>query len=372
MLAGDSLAGVRVAPGSECPAYTVRHIAGCKVMSWAELHPLLCQVGILALLAVSLNVICGLTGLLQLGHAGFFAIGAYTAGLYAIYATVPGLGWLNFAPGALLAMAMAAAASLLIGAPCLRLSGDYLAIATLGFGEIVRLVLTNVEFPGGRMFPGETIGGPTGIAFTEFPGTVWPEHPGFSAEYAGAAVIWLSVFAAYLLLLNIKRSSVGRAFMCIREDEIAASAMGIDVPRYKIGAFLLSAAFAGLAGALFFHQQLLVNPSNFSLLRSIEVLVIVVLGGMGSLSGSICAACLLGLLPYALRHVDLSGASWLPAAMQKPLSEYSMILYAVLLIVLIRLMPSGIMAMREAPPWMERRLPRRRSQESEVRSQKPE
>lgn len=323
-------------------------------MSWAELHPLLCQVGILALLAVSLNVICGLTGLLQLGHAGFFAIGAYTAGLYAIYATNPDLGWFNLVPGAALAMAAAAASSLLIGVPCLRLSGDYLAIATLGFGEIVRLVLTNVEFPGGRMFAGETIGGPTGIAFTEFPKKLWPGHPDFSAEYAGAAVIWCVVLLVYAMLLNVKRSSIGRAFMCIREDEIAARAMGIDVPRHKVGAFLLSASLAGLAGALFFHHQLLVNPSNFTLLRSIEVLVIVVLGGMGSLSGSICAACVLGLLPYGLRHVDLSGAAWLPAAMQKPLSEYSMIIYALLLIVLIRLMPSGIMAMREAPPWMER------------------
>jgi branched-chain amino acid transport system permease protein len=257
-------------------------------------------------------------------------------------------------------VAAAAAFSLAIGAPCLRLSGDYLAIATLGFGEIVRLVLTNVEFPGGRMFPGETIGGPTGIAFTEFPKTVWPQHPDFSAEYAGVTIIWCTVLLVYVLLLNIKRSSIGRALMCIREDEIAARAMGINVPRHKIGAFLLSASFAGLAGALFFHQQLLVNPGNFSLLKSIEVLLIVVLGGMGSLSGSICAACLLGLLPYALRHVDLSGVTVLPAAFQKPLSEYSMIFYALLLIFLIRLMPSGIMAMKESPPWMEALLSRRR------------
>jgi branched-chain amino acid transport system permease protein len=329
-------------------------------VSWTELQPILCQVGILALLALSLNVICGMTGLLQLGHAGFFAIGAYTAGLYAIYATAPGLGWFNLVPGALLAMAMAAVFSLAIGIPCLRLSGDYLAIATLGFGEIVRLVLTNVDFPGGRMFAGERIGGPTGIAFTEFPGDIWPGRAGYSAEYAGLGVIWIAVLLVYVLLLNVKRSSVGRAFMCIREDEIAARAMGIDVPRYKIGAFLLSAGFAGLAGALFFHQQLLVTPSNFSLLKSIEVLLVVVLGGMGSLSGSICAAVLLALLPYALRHVDLSGVAWLPAAMQRPLSEYSMIFYALLLIVLIRLMPQGILAMKEAPPWLEAWLGRRR------------
>jgi branched-chain amino acid transport system permease protein len=216
-----------------------------------------------------------------------------------------------------------------------------------------------VDFPGGRMFPDDRIGGPTGIAFTESPGAVWPGYTHYSAEYAGLAVTWGAVLITYVLLLNVKRSSVGRAFMCIREDEIAARAMGIDVPRYKIGAFLLSAAFAGLAGALFFHQQLLVAPSNFSLLRSIEVLLVVVLGGMGSLSGSVCAAVLLSLLPYVLRHVDLSGVGWLHVALQKPLSEYSMLFYAVLLVVLIRLMPQGILAMKEVPPWLETWLRRR-------------
>jgi len=327
-------------------------------MSWIEIQPILCQVGILAILAVSLNVMCGLTGLLQLGHAGFFAIGAYAAGLYSIYFTLPELGWFNLIPAALAGMTAAALCSLAIGLPCLRLVGDYLAIATLGFAEIVRLVLTNVEFPGGRMFPGERIGGPTGIAFTEFPGELWKGLDGYSAEYATLAVIWAAVGLTYLFLLNVKRSAVGRAFMCIREDEIAARAMGIHVPRYKITTFLLSASFAGLAGALFFHQQLMVTPSNFSLLKSIEVLLIVVLGGMGSLSGSICAAFLLGLTPYLLRHVDLSGVAFLPVAMQKPLSEYSMILYALLLIVLIRLMPNGVLAMRELPPWLARRLAR--------------
>jgi branched-chain amino acid transport system permease protein len=324
-------------------------------MSWAELEPILGQVGILAILALSLNLMCGVTGLLQLGHAGFFAVGAYAAGLYAIHFTAPALGWLNFAPGAALAMLAAAAFALLIGVPCLRLRGDYLAIATLGFGEIVRLVLTNLEFGGGRMFPGERIGGPTGIAFTEFPGEVWTGWSEYSARYAQLWTIWLFVAVTYGVLVNLKRSSFGRAFMCIREDEIAARSMGIHVAGYKILAFLLSAAFAGLAGALFFHQQLLINPSNFTLLKSIEVLLMVVLGGMGSLLGSACGAVLLGLLPHLLRHVDLSHVGWLPLALRRPLSEYNMILYALLLILLIRLMPNGILGMNETPAWLRRR-----------------
>ena len=325
------------------------------MVSWAELEPILCQVGILAILAVSLNVICGVTGLLQLGHAGFYAAGAYAAGLYAIYFTVPSLGWLNFLPGMLAAVVVAMLLALIVGIPCLRLRGDYLAIVTLAFGEIVRLLLTNMEFPGGKMFAGERIGGPTGIAFTECPGDLWPRFPEYSADYSRLWIVWLAVLLTYVVLRNIKHSSVGRAFMCIREDEVAARAMGIHVPRYKITAFVLSAAFAGLAGSLFFHLQLRVSPSNFTLLKSIEVLLVVVLGGMGSLLGSVCGAVVLGLLPYLMRHIDFSGAGWLPNAMRRPLSEYNMILYALLLIVLIRLMPEGILGMHETPRWMRRR-----------------
>jgi branched-chain amino acid transport system permease protein len=325
-------------------------------MSWVELEPILCQIGIMAVLAMSLNMICGLAGLLQLGHAGFYAVGAYAAGLYAIHFTVPALGWLNFLIAAAVGMVAAMSLAALVGFPCLKLRGDYLAVVTLGFGEIVRLLLTNLEFPGGKMFSGEKIGGPTGISFTENPASVWPAHPDYSAEYGTLVVIWLSVVATYAVLLNIKRSSIGRAFMCVREDEIVARTMGINTSRCKMTAFLLSAAFAGLAGALFFHQQLRIAPSAFSLLRSIEVLLVVVLGGMGSLLGSVCAAFVLGFLPFLLRHVDLRGVEFLPEALQKPLSEYNMILYALLLIVLIRLMPSGILGMNELPQrWFGRR-----------------
>lgn len=318
-------------------------------MSWVELEPLLCWIGILALLSMSLNVICGITGLLQLGHAGFFAVGAYTAGLTAIYATQPELGAANFAIGAAAAMAVSVFFSLVIGLPCLRLRGDYLAVATLAFGELLRITLNNLELPGGAMFPGERIGGPTGIGFTEFPEELWPGLSGYSAGYAGLGLIWLTVLASYLILRNIKLSRVGRAFMCIREDEIAARAMGILVPGYKLLAFMLSAAFAGLAGALLFHHRLHISPNDFTLIRSIEVLLMVVLGGMGSLSGSVIAAVILGLLPQALSHLNLQ--------------VYRELIYALLLIALIRVSPGGIFGRREIPAWALRLSLRRKAEQ---------
>jgi branched-chain amino acid transport system permease protein len=311
------------------------------VISWIELEPLVCQIGILAILAMSLNVICGMTGLLQLGHAGFYAAGAYAAGLAAIYATFPGLGPGNFALGAAAAVLVAVAFSLLIGVPCLRLRGDYLAIATLGFAEILRLTLNNLTFPRGAMFADrqESLGGPTGIGFTEAPGKLWPAYPDYSAGYARWWFIWLVALAVYVLLRNVKFSRVGRACLCIREDEIAARTMGINVPGYKLLAFMLSAACAGLAGALFFHYRLRITPNDFQLMTSIEVLLMVVLGGMGSISGSLIAAVLLGALPTVLSHIH------------PELSQYRQILYAALLVVLIRLAPDGLLGQYETPGW---------------------
>ena len=324
-------------------------------MSWIELEPLLCQVGIIALLAISLNVLCGMTGLLQLGHAGFYAMGAYGAGLYSIYFTIPALGWFNLVPATMCGMLAASVCAVIIGIPCLRLRGDYLAIATLGFGEIVRLLLTNIEFSGGKMFEGDLIGGPTGISFTEFPEELWGDaYVDYAADHASLGVIWVAVIVVYILLRNIKHSAIGRAFMSIREDQIAARAMGINVPRYKMTAFVISSAFAGMAGSLFFHHHLRASPGDFSLLHSISILLIVVLGGMGSLSGSIIAAIILGLTPHMLRHVDFTNVQWLPDVMQRSMGEFTAILYALLLIILIRLMPEGIMRMNEMPAWMRR------------------
>ncbi len=317
-------------------------------MSLHEFLPLLCQAGIFAILAMSLNLISGLTGLLQLGQAGFFAAGAYAAGLLAIYGTVPALGPANLILGAVLAAAVAALFSVVIGLPCLRLTGDYLAIATLGFAEILRLLLNRLELPGGAMFPNERIGGPTGISFTESPGRLWPAHPDYNAEYTSWWLVWLAVAGVYLLLRNLKFSRQGRAWMCIREDEIAARSMGVDVPRAKLSAFVVSAALAGAAGALFFHHKLRICPNDFMLMTSILILLMVVLGGMGSFSGSILAATVLWFLPQLLRHIH------------PKLGEYQQLIYAVLLIVLIRLWPGGLFGAGELPHWLGRLSGRRR------------
>jgi len=314
-------------------------------MSWYELHSVLGNIGIFAILALSLNVICGMTGLLQLGQAGFFAIGAYAAGLTSIYMTFPELGVLNFAISASAAMMAAGIFSIILGIPCLRLRGDYLAITTLGFGEITRLVLINLQFPGGKMYPSERIGGATGIKFTEFPGDLWPASPNYSAEFASLWFIWILVIITFILLINIKKSSFGRAMMCIREDEIAAQAMGINTSKYKMMAFLLSATIAGFAGALFFHKELAVAPGKFNLICSIEILLMIVLGGLGSFSGALTGAVVLGITPYVLRHVEICGYR---------LGEYQQLLYAVLLIILIRLAPNGIFGMNEVPKWWKK------------------
>jgi ABC-type branched-subunit amino acid transport system permease subunit len=228
----------------------------------------------------------------------------------------------------------------------------------LGFGEIVRLTLNLLQFPGGKMFPGEKIGGCTGISFTEFPSDVWPNlpeslwgnNPELFARYSSWWVVWIFVIVTWIILLNIKKSSFGRAMMCIREDEIAAQSMGINIWKYKILAFLIGAAFAGLAGALFFHKEVTIAPSQFQLMVSIEILLMVVLGGLGSLTGSIGGAILLGITPFILRRLEIA--------------EYTQLIYALLLIVLIRLMPNGILGMKEMPGWLSGKINSKKQRES--------
>ncbi len=285
------------------------------------------QMGIYVLLAMSLNVICGLTGLLQLGHAGFFAVGAYVSGLITIYHFTPHLGYLNYAAGAIGAIVAASICALLIGIPCLRLRGDYLAIATLGFGEIVRIVLNNLIFPGCELSYDEPFGGATGI---ELP---------LEADFAHWWFIWLHVLILYGLFLNIKNSAVGRAFMAIREDEIAARTMGINVPFYKILSFVICAAGAGLAGSLFAYNQISLSPNDFTLLRTIEILLMVVLGGLGSFTGSVTAAILLVAIPEFLRFAPRIGGI--------ALAEHRQLIFAALLILLIRFVPNGLFGTRE-------------------------
>ena len=262
---------------------------------------ILVVVWINVILAVSLNLINGFTGQFSLGHAGFMAVGAYTSALLTIYT-----GW-PFTIVLLIAGIVSALIGLLIGLPTLRLRGDYLAIATLGFGEIVRVVILNLKITGG----------PRGL------GGIAPKTSFFSAELV--AILTVIIFA------NMIRSSHGRAFVAIREDEIAAEAMGIDTTRYKVLAFSVGAAFAGIAGGLFAHHQMFIDPRSFTFQRSIEILVMVVFGGLGSITGSIVAAGALTILPEALRGI----------------AQYRMVVYALLLIGLMLVRPQGLFGTRE-------------------------
>jgi len=267
------------------------------------------------ILAVSLNVVNGFTGQFSIGHAGFMAVGAYTAakittalrdvlllGLPAVISDQ-----LVFALALAAGMAMSAAAGLLVGIPSLRLRGDYLAIVTLGFGEIIRVVIENTAF----------LGQATGISgLPQLTSIVW----------VGMAAIGTVAMARRLLV-----STQGRALLAIREDEVAAEAMGVDTVGYKVRAFVISAAFAGLAGGLLVHYIMLVTPRMFTFVKSIEVVVMVVLGGMGSVSGSMLAAAVLTVALEWLRGVD----------------QYRMVVFSFLLIVLMLTRPSGLFGTRE-------------------------
>ncbi|MEO8604063.1 MAG: branched-chain amino acid ABC transporter permease [bacterium] len=262
-------------------------------------------IGINIILAVSLNLINGITGQFSLGHAGFLAIGAYVSAATTRFA---GLSSEAALPVALLAGGGAAAvAGLAVGIPTLRLRGDYLAIATLGFGEIIRVVILNTEAVGGARGMG-------GI----------PILAGFGSVYACAAL-------CLVMIWRLVYSPRGTAFFAIREDEVAAAAMGIDTTRYKILAFTVGAFWAGLAGGLLAHFIGYLHTNSFTFLRSVEIVVMVVLGGLGSLTGCALAAAILTILPELLRF----GA------------EYRMVIYSLLLIAIMLTRPSGLMGGRE-------------------------
>ncbi|MDT5062383.1 MAG: branched-chain amino acid transport system permease protein [Acidobacteriota bacterium] len=255
--------------------------------------------GINIILAVSLNLITGFTGQFSIGHAGFMAIGAYSSVYLTVYYTqgleeklagAIGAG----AAGALvfllvvLAGALAAAiAGLIVGIPSLRLRGDYLAIVTLGFAEIIRIMLVNIK----------QVGGPTG-----FSGAL-PPFAGRATIPPYANFLWIGAFAVLTIVVvyNIVRSNVGRTLISIREDELAAQAMGINATRYKVLAFVISSAFAGIAGALFGHYNQFLSTQDFQFIRSFEVIIMIVLGGMGSITGSLLGAVVITVLPELLR-----------------------------------------------------------------------
>ena len=255
--------------------------------------------GINIILAVSLNLITGFTGQFSIGHAGFMAIGAYSSVYLTVYYTQGLEDKLAGAIGqgaaaalvfllVVLAGALAAAiAGLIVGIPSLRLRGDYLAIVTLGFAEIIRIMLVNVK----------QVGGPTG-----FSGAI-PPWQGRATIPPYANFLWIGAFAVITIVVvhNIVRSNVGRTLISIREDELAAQAMGVNATRYKVLAFVISSAFAGIAGALFGHYNQFLSTQDFQFIRSFEVIIMIVLGGMGSITGSLLGAVVITILPELLR-----------------------------------------------------------------------
>ena len=265
------------------------------------------KIGIYIILAVSLNVATGYLGQLPLGHAGFMAVGAYASAIFMTRLGLRGQG--AFAVAAVLGGLAAALAGFLIGIPALRLKGDYLAIITLGFGEIIRVILTNLDDVLGFSFTGGA-GGLLGI----------PKTTNFLNTF-----LWVGIIC--FLIHTLMKSRHGRAIYAIRENEIAAEASGIPVTAYKTFAFVVSAFFAGVAGALYSGYLGILKPDNFKFMTSIEILVMVVLGGMGSMLGSVVSAAVLTALPEALRVF----------------SDWRMIAYALLLILVMIFKPSGLM-----------------------------
>jgi len=290
-------------------------LAGLQAVMPPVFAVILLYMGVNVVLAVSLNVVNGFTGQFSLGHAGFMAVGAYTAAKITLGLSgfqFPVLGYavsqqLVFAIALGAAMAMAAVAGFLVGMPSLRLRGDYLAIVTLGFGEIIRSIIENMKFLG--------------------------QATGLSGLPQRSNLIWvgMSVIATVVMAQRLASSTQGRALFAIREDEVAAEAMGVDTTGYKVRAFVISAAYAGLAGALIAHAIQLSTPRMFTFIRSIEVVVMVVLGGLGSISGSIVAACTLTVALEALREFQ----------------AYRMVAYALLLILLMLTRPQGLFGTRE-------------------------
>ncbi len=271
-------------------------------------------IGINVILAVSLNLVNGHTGQFSLGHAGFMAVGAYLSAAITVFAGPRLLGpdagllasSLLFLAALLVGGLSAAIAGLAVGIPSLRLRGDYLALVTLGFGEIIRVTFQNVSVLGGAL-------GLNGIPY--YTTISWV------LGFAG-----LTVFTVTCLV----NSTYGRGFLATHDDEIAAEAVGLDTTRYKITAFVIGAFFAGIAGGLYGHFKLTITPTGFDFTRSIEVVVMVILGGMGNTVGVILAAILLTVLPEVLR----------------PVAEYRMIIYSLLLIILMIARPQGLFNLR--------------------------
>lgn len=260
-------------------------------------------VGIYIILGLGLNIIIGITGQLSLGHAGFMSLGAYSAAI--ILATNPTLTGLFIGMG--VGILISLAVSFVVAMPTLRLKGDYLAIATLGVGEIIRIIILSMKITNGA----------SGISNIKMLMT-WP-------------LLFSFVVLAMFLAINFKNSAIGRACISIKEDEIAAEAMGINTTKYKVIAFMFGAVLASVAGSLFAVTYYVVKPESFGVNTSINILIIVVFGGLGSLSGTIISTFFIGFVNMMLQ----------------PYAEMRMILYALVLIIVMIFRPQGLMGSKE-------------------------
>lgn len=306
-------------------------IVALLVSQFIHLNPyfsiVVINIGINIILAVSLNLVNGYTGQFSLGHAGFMAIGAYTAAAMTSFGGAhwfASLGGVNpFTTTTLFVVALtlgglaAALAGLIVGVPSLRLKGDYLAIATLGFGEIIRVIIQNTETMGGSR--------------------------GFSVSGIYTTIFWTYTVAAITVyvVVNLVNSAYGRGFLTVRDDEIAAEAIGVNTTKYKVVAFVLASFFAGIAGGLYAHFIGYLTPEGFGFMKSIEIIVMVILGGMGNTVGVIFAAILLTILPEVLR----------------PVQEYRMVIYSLMLIILMLTRPQGLFGgiSWRRPGWLRKK-----------------
>lgn len=261
---------------------------------------LLITICINVMLAVSLHLVIGITGQFSIGHAGFLALGAYISAIFTMKLDQP------FIVAIIAGAVVAALAGAIVGIPTLRLKGDYLAIATLGFAEIIRIIFLNIDY----------VGGAAGMQVTHQSN-------------------WITAFTCMvitiLIIANFTKSRHGRACISIREDEIAADAMGINTTYYKVIAFVIGAFFAGVAGAIYAHNFYIIQPTTFGFLKSFDILIYVVLGGLGSLSGAVLAAILLTVI----------------SSMLQDYASTRMIIYSLVLIIVMLYRPTGLMGTKE-------------------------
>ncbi|KQL35782.1 MULTISPECIES: branched-chain amino acid ABC transporter permease [Bacillaceae] len=266
----------------------------------------LIYIAINIILAVSLHLVIGITGQFSIGHAGFLAVGAYISAIITMKLGLP------FILAIIVGGIVAALAGLIVGIPSLRLKGDYLAIATLGFAEIIRIVFLNIDY----------VGGAAGMQVSHL--TNW--------TYA-----FVSLFITILVIVNFTNSRHGIAAISVRENEIAADAMGINTTYYKVVAFTIGSFFAGVAGALYSHNFYIIQPSQFGFLKSFDILIFVVLGGLGSLSGAVLSAILLTVVSTYLQGYP----------------ETRMIIYSLVLILVMLYRPKGLMGTMEITDYFK-------------------